>query len=204
MTSDAARPSRAAAGATPVRNAARVAVALVGVAVLAGCASGPGTGTREYLDEHSAATVTVVQPGITFARDRTDLAAHARDYFTIVAVDVNRMGTHEQYFYCMDWSTIDKRAVREPTADGRQYRLVADGRAIPLTPTSKSLREIGVVERPIEHQAKTTSVLLVPMERDVIEYVAQARTLRILLDDAGTSFRYDLWSGDPGSLMALP
>ena len=199
MTSDTARTRRAAAGDATLLHAALVVAAL-----LSGCASSPDSGRREYLDEHSAATVTVVQPGITFARDRTDLAAHARDYLTIVPVDVNRMGKHEQYFYCMDWSTIDKRALAEPSSGGRRWQLVADGRAIPLTPTSKSLREIGVVERPIEHQADATAVLLVPMERHVIEYVAQAASLRVVLDDAGTTFRYDFWSGNPESLMALP
>ena len=199
MTSEAT-PARGASA----RTAAPRSAVLAAMALLAGCASSPGAGTREYLDEHSAATVTVVQPGITFARDRTDLAVHARDYFTIVPVDVNRMGTHDRYFYCMDWSTIDKRATRETTAASRQYQLVADGRAIPLTPTAKSLRELGVVERPVEHQADATAVLLVPLDSDVIAYVSQATTLRVVLDDAGTTFRYDLWSGDPGALARLP
>ena len=199
MTSEAAPARRAVACGASLRTAALALAAL-----LAGCASAPGAGTREYLDEHSAATVTVAQPGITFARDRTDLAVHARDYFTIVPVDVNRMGTHEKYFYCMDWSTIDKRATQEAAPGGRHYQLVADGRAIPLTPTAKSLRELGVVERPVEHQSDATTVLLVPTDGDVITYVAQATTLRVVLDDAGTTFRYDHWSGDPVALLSLP
>ena len=199
MTSKAAPTRRAVARLAPLRTAALALAAMV-----AGCASGPGAGTREYLDEHSAATVTVVQPGITFARDRTDLAVHARDYFTIVPVDVNRMGTHEKYFYCMDWSTIDKRATQPAAPGGRHYQLVADGRAIPLEPTAKSLRELGVVERPVEHQSDATAVLLVPIDKDVITYVAQATTLRVVQDDAGTTFRYDHWSGDPATLLSLP
>ena len=199
MTSEAAPTRRAVARLAPLRTAA-----LALAAMFAGCASGPGAGTREYLDEHSAATVTVVQPGITFARDRTDLAVHARDYFTIVPVDVNRMGTHEKDFYCMDWSTIDKRATQPAAPGGRHYQLVADGRAIPLEPTAKSLRELGVVERPVEHQSDATAVLLVPIDKDVITYVAQATTLRVVQDDAGTTFRYDHWSGDPATLLSLP
>lgn len=190
--------------AAPTRRAVARGAALALALLVAGCASAPGSGTREYLDEHSAATVTVVQPGITFARDRTDLAVHARDYFTIVPVDVNRMGTHEKYFYCMDWSTIDKRATQPAAPGGRHYQLVADGRAIPLEPTAKSLRELGVVERPVEHQSDATAVLLVPIDKDVITYVAQATTLRVVQDDAGTTFRYDHWSGDPATLLSLP
>lgn len=199
MTSERAGAARVAPG-----RATRIATAMAVAALAAGCASAPDSGTREYLDEHSAATVTVVQPGITFARDRTDLAVHARDYFTMVPVDVNRMGNHEQYFYCMAWSTIDKRAAPDAATGQRRFQLVADGRSIPLAPTSKTLREVGVVEQPVEHLAQATDVLLVPTDRDTIHYVAGASSLRVVLDDAGTTFRYELWSGDPRTLATLP
>lgn len=198
MTSETA-VLRAAATRTP-----RLAVAILAAAMTAGCASSPNSGTREYLDEHTAATVTVVQPGLTFARDRTDLAVHARDYFTMVPVDVNRMGNHEQYLYCMAWSTIDKRAVRAAETGQRHFELVADGRAIPLTPTPKTLHDVGVVEQPVEHLSQATDVLLVPTDRDTIHYVAGAASLRVVMDDDGTTFRYELWSGDPRTLATLP
>jgi hypothetical protein len=53
--------------------------------------------TVEYLDEVSAATVSAVGTPLVFARARPELAAHARDYVHLVAVDVNRAGRHDQW-----------------------------------------------------------------------------------------------------------
>ena len=51
-------------------------------------------------------------PGsLVFARERPELAVHARDYITLVPLDVNRMGKHSLYFYVYVWSTIDKRGL---------------------------------------------------------------------------------------------
>ena len=73
------------------------------------CASQPPDVPRQYLDQQSAATVTVATGALVFARERPELAVHARDYLTLVPVDVNQAGTHRLYFYCHVWSTIDKR-----------------------------------------------------------------------------------------------
>jgi hypothetical protein len=192
MTSDASRR----------RRVGHSGAAFLASLVLAACSSSPQVRPREYLDEHSAATVTVVPPGLTFARDRTDLAVHARDYFTLVPVDVNRMGDHKQYLYCMTWSTIDKRGLPDGSGSVSRYQLVADGRVIPLTPAQKSLHDVGLVEQPLRHPSKEATVLLVPTDRETLHYLSRAESLRLVLDDAGTTFRYELWSGEPEALLA--
>ena len=72
----------------------------------------PSDGEREYLDEKTAATVTVCGAALVFARERPELAVHARDYLTLVPVDVNRAGHARQYFYGYAWSTVDKRRLQ--------------------------------------------------------------------------------------------
>ena len=66
--------------------------ALLAAGHLAGCASEQPAGPREYLDERTAATITVAGESMVFAYDRPDLGVNARDYVTLTAVDVNTAG----------------------------------------------------------------------------------------------------------------
>ena len=119
------------------------------VLVLGGCASRPPGDARQYLDEVSAATVTVAPGSLVFARERPELAVHARDYITLVPLDVNRAGKHSLYFYVYVWSTIDKRGLPANEAVAGQIELVADGKQIPLTASKSTPRELGLAEPPV-------------------------------------------------------
>ncbi len=125
------------------------------VLLATGCATPESTsGEREYLDEFTAATITVGSSVLVFARERPELAVHARDYLTLVPVDVNRSGTHVQYFYGYVWSTLDKRGLAEEATVVRRFDLVADGRRIALTPVAGELRDIGLGEPPLPSPAR--------------------------------------------------
>src|SRR5262245_6154305 len=67
---------------------------------LLGCAATPSTAPREYVDEQTAATITVAADPLVFAQDAT---AIGRDFLNIYAIDVNRMGHHQQYLAVMQW-----------------------------------------------------------------------------------------------------
>jgi len=46
------------------------------------------------LDDSSGSTLFVVQQPLLFARSRSDLAANARDYVTLVALQEDRSGKY--------------------------------------------------------------------------------------------------------------
>src|SRR5512138_2777902 len=53
---------------------------------------------REYLDERTAATITVVRDPWIFTRGTVRASSgEYRDFLHLYAVDVNRMGEHKQY-----------------------------------------------------------------------------------------------------------
>jgi len=192
MTSDRDRP---------LRSLRRLVAAIVALAAGA-CASPPSDGPRQYLDEKSAATVTVAREALVFSRDRPELAVHARDYLTLVPVDVNRMGTHAVYFYGYAWSTIDKRAA------GRQdgianFEIIADGKRIPLVPVNATPRELGLVEPPLRAPSASARLLVVRTDRETLALVANARELAASESIDGLSEPYVLWSGNPAELLAL-
>lgn len=165
----------------------------VAVGVLAGCAAAPADGTREYLDERTAATVTVGAPTLVFARERPELAVHARDYLTLVPIDVNRAGSHAQYFYAYVWSTIDKRGT-DDVAGRMRFELLADGRRIPLAPVPGKPRDLGIGVPPLSAPARSAQVLLAATTREAQDFVATAREIVAVavLDEAAEP--YPLWT----------
>lgn len=182
-----------------VRSHASLGVrALVRVVLLAGllatgCATEPSSGDREYLDQATAATVTVGGRTLVFARERPELAVNARDYLSLVPVDVNRAGAHSQYFYGYVWATLDKRGLPGEASGTLRFELLADGRRIPLVPVAGSLRKIGLAEPPLPAPARSAQVLVAPTSREVQEFVSSATELRAVALRDGVPERFDLW-----------
>jgi len=167
---------------------------LAAAALVSGCAaSPPAGGEREYLDAKTAATVTVGAPVLVFARERTELAVHARDYLTLVPVDVNRAGAHAQYFFGYAWSTLDNRALSDRPASPPRFELIADGRRIPLVQHQGSLSELGLGELPVPPPARSATLLVAPASREQQQFVANAADVRAVLVREGGSERFDLW-----------
>ena len=159
--------------------------------LLAGCATpGPAT-VKDYLDEQTAATVTVGGTGTVFGRARTEYAINARDYFTVIPVDVNRAGTHVLYLYCYVWSTIDR-----PNASDRasSFAIVADGRQIPLPPASATPRALGLGQYPVEPPALNAWPLVATTTREVLSFLARAHEISVVATRNGLNERYELWT----------
>ncbi len=179
-------------------------LAVVAIALASGaCASPPSDGSRQYLDEKSAATVTVTRNALVFARDRPEFAVHARDYLTVVPIDVNRMGSHAIYFYCYAWSTIDKRSSITGGGGSAQFEIIADGRRIPLVPMNATARELGLAEPPLRAPSGSARLLIARTDRETLAIVANAGEISAAELNDGLSEPYVLWSGNPGALLAL-
>lgn len=68
----------------------------------------PPTLVSEYLDPQTAMTVRLVAEPYIFGRDVPDLAANARDYVSLGAVELDNMGKHRYFLALVSWSTIDR------------------------------------------------------------------------------------------------
>ena len=79
----------------------------------------------------------MVAKPIVFARERSDLAAHARDYATVVAVEIDISGEYSDYLLVYRWSTVDRRMLPPPDPAGGAMRIVADGRVFDFKPVDK-------------------------------------------------------------------
>src|SRR5271165_1075599 len=110
---------------------------IVALILLPGCAGQRAASPNEILDEQSGNTLLVVAKPLVFARDRTDVAAYARDYATLVAVEVDHSGKYEDYLLLYRWSTVDARMSAPPDPNAGELKVLAEGRAIDLKPLAE-------------------------------------------------------------------
>lgn len=104
------------------------------LAVLPACSGTPVLRPTEIFDDRSGNTLSVVARPLVFARERNDVAANARDYATLVAVEIDQSGNYRDYLLLYRWSTVDPRMSPPPDSDQGELRIIAEGRDIDLTP----------------------------------------------------------------------
>lgn len=162
-------------------------------ATLCGCVM-PPLEPHTVLDEHSGASLTVVDQPLVLARERRDVAVHARDYLTLVAAELNETGHRRLVWVVHQWSTIDARALDvEPTV-GAALLLVADGRDIRLTPAN----DVGAalylknpaLLAPDDSNAITTAYTI---DDATLEYVATCHQVSAAFPDSRLTLPFALW-----------
>lgn len=158
---------------------------------------------REYLDQDTAATVTVVARPLVFAYPRTELAANARDYVTLAAAAVNRNGRISFVAIVYFWSTVDPRMRTDPLPAPEPLILQADDRRIELRLRGQSAHDagIGVAVHTPAGTAATPQVY--GMDLATLRFVAEARHLTVFARSNGTLVDYPLWDDRRGALRAF-
>jgi hypothetical protein len=167
------------------------AVLLLVLTALASCASRPPTASQEIFDESDASTLLVTAKPIVFARERSDLAAYARDYATVVAVEIDISGEYSDYLLVYRWSTVDRRMLPPPDPAGGAMRIIADGRVFDFRPTDKL--PVNFAQRRELHIPKHDDV--VPrgykVDAEILHFIATSQdlTLRMPQEPFDASFK---------------
>jgi hypothetical protein len=167
---------------------------------LGGCVS-PPLEPRTVLDERSGASVTVVDAPLVLARERRDVAAHARDYLTLVAAEINEAGRRRVVWVAHQWSTIDKRATDFQPAPGAPLLLIADGRDLRLAPVefagAAMLARNGALLAPDDTDAITTFYSVDPA---TLEYVATSHFLSASFPESRLALPFTEWRNGRAAL----
>jgi len=163
----------------------------------------PAEKVREYVDEITAVHITVAADPLVFARERSDLAANARDYVTLAPLEINRTGKRSYYWSGYLWTTIDRRDGDPLLKRGDQLVLIADGRPIPLVSDDKPLREHGVGQTPVRVPVRSALPVLFAADLEVIDYVAHATEVHVEWIREGTSEPLPLWKDGRTGLRAF-
>jgi hypothetical protein len=171
--------------------------------LLVACASDRAAPPHEIFDEQSAMTLSVVSLPFVFARDRSDVAAHARDYATLVAAEIDRSGDYTDFLLLYRWSTVDRRMAHPPPQSAGALRIVADGRVIDLEPMER-----------LPVSLTQSRALFVPPHGDIIprayavdaallQHIAACRSLTLYMPHEELNTVFTLFQDGRESLMSF-
>jgi hypothetical protein len=163
------------------------------LAMLTACTSSRLAPSHEIFDEQSGMTLEVVSMPFIFARERSDVAAHARDYATLVAAEIDRSGEYSDFLLLYRWSTVDRRMSPPPPLSAGALRILADGRAIDLQPLQR-----------VPISLTQSHALYVPPHGDVVprayavdaallRYIAACRNLTLRMPQEELNTPFTLW-----------
>jgi hypothetical protein len=177
----------------------RFALTMAALAALTACADAPPA-ARQILDEESGNTFFVVTKPLVFARERSDVAAHARDYATLVAVAVDESGTISEYVLLHRWSTVDRRMLPPPKPNAGELRILAEGRVIDLVPLEQV--PVSLSSRPELHGPKHGDAITRAYKIDLptLHFIAASRALAVRMPQEPLDTPFGLWRDGRASL----
>jgi hypothetical protein len=164
------------------------------------CAGASQRAPQEIFDEQSGNTLLVVPKPLVFARERTDVAAHARDYATLVAVEIDQSGKYNEYLLLYRWSTVDRRMSPPPDLDAGELKILADGRVIDLKPLEEV--PIGLSRRRELHLPEHGDVVTHAYRIDVptLRYIATSREITVRMPQESLDTPFAIWEDGRSAL----
>ena len=151
-----------------------------------GCAT--PVATRQYLDEETTATITVVARPWIFAADDPGSALVRRGFLNLYAVDVNRTGTHQHYFAVMQSSF--EAALPDQQSSRPMLEVLANGRKMVFQSTAQTPRQLGIVRVLEKPMALESRWWYFPVTKQDLTVIAQSTIPRIMLAINDTRFTY--------------
>ena len=178
----------------------RVAMMAAALVVLTACIGQRPAATREILDEQTGNTLFVGAKPLVFARERSDVAAHARDYVTLMAVAVNESGRYTEYLLLHRWSTVDRRMLSPPDPSASELRILAEGRKIDLAPLDEV--PMSLSSRPELHGPKHGDAITraYKVDLETLHFIAESRTLAVRMPQESLNIPFGLWADGRASL----
>ncbi|HEX9140357.1 MAG TPA: hypothetical protein VF848_11235 [Steroidobacteraceae bacterium] len=158
-----------------MRGRARTLVMML-CALPGGCAGSGGLRPVEFLDEHTAASVTVVAKPMAFAHPRASIAANVSEYVSVTAVAVERDGKRAYLLVTRVWSTVGPDRADQ---SGGLVVLVADNRRIRLGDTQSTLVDFGV-SVPVQAAAGIAPLSAATLtDLATLQFIAAAHSLAV-------------------------
>jgi hypothetical protein len=163
--------------------AARVCLLLL---FLSGCAT--TVTPRQFLDNDTAATITVVASPWIFAVDDPGGAVVRRGFLHLYAFDVNRAGTHQHYFAVMQ-SSFDV-ALPDEKSSSPTLEFQASDREMVFQSTAQDPRQLGIAQPLDQPFALESRWWYFPVTKGDVATVAQLRSPRVMLATNDARFAY--------------
>ncbi len=173
------------------------------IAVLLGAAAQaakPNTDVDEFLDQRTGASVTIVHRPMTFALERSTLAAHSRDYVSLSALEVDRSGQAHLYVLGYFWSTIDRRTgATGPNPTDTSILLFADGRPIRLTPILPLPKDLEANPQLLAPETTRYEEAAYQVTLEQLRFISTSKVLKLQIladteDEDAEADTYEIWT----------
>lgn len=168
---------------------------------LCACGTERATAPREYLDERTAATITVVKHPWIFTRGsvRQGTSQH-REFLHLYAIDVNRMGQHEQYIAALQSHGTDDTvgASIPPTLELESGDWLVSFRASTVEP-----KALGIAQPVAEAYALDAKWWYFPVDKQVLATIVNSANLEAALVWPSERAVYTLWRDGREALFEL-
>jgi hypothetical protein len=166
---------------------------IVALSVLPACSSAPRAHSQEIFDEQTGNTLLVAEKPLVFARARTDVAAFARDYATLVAVEVDISGKYSDYLLLYRWSTVDPRMSPPPAQSQGELKILAEGREVDLKPLEDL--PVSLSRRKQLHVPDQGAVIAHAYKVDAatLRFIATSRELTVRMPQEQLDMPFKIW-----------
>ena len=154
--------------------------------LVASCTSTQVVTPREYLDEKTAATITVVADPWIFNREG---APPQLDFVHLYAIDVNRMGDHRKYLVVVKyWPAPEIPGDVRPALEVRLPE-----RQITLTAVDAEARELGIGQPIDESAPRSAESWFYPIDKANLEAIAHSHQFSVALSTEKVRAPYIVW-----------
>lgn len=179
----------------------RILLSFVLFLLLYACSTERVVAPREYLDERTAATITVVRDPWIFTRGSVRAGTgEYRDFLHLYAIDVNRMGEHKQYIAALHSLSLEGMT---DWADPPRLELKADAWSMSFQASPAEAREIGIAQPVAESYALEATWWYFPIDKQRLATIANGPQLEAELVWRGERTTYAMWRSGREELSEL-
>lgn len=145
---------------------------------------------REILDRGTGATLHVSERPWVLALEQPQLAAHARDYVALYAVEIDTSGRRSYHLAAFFWSTVPGRD--RYAGDHPSLTLQVDDRQLRLDPLGKSPQDAGVSRWPLAPPARGALLTIYEVDTALLRQLAGNGRVRAR-PESDPTLPPDLW-----------
>jgi hypothetical protein len=151
--------------------------AMLGVLLLGGLASATQAASGTLLDRKTGATLQLSTRPWVLALDQPHLAAHARDYIALYAVEINTSGKRSYHLAAFLWSTVPGR--ERYAGDKPVLQLRAGDRELKLDPLGRTPRDMGISQWPLKAPGRGAVLAIYEVDEGLLRAMASDIRLQV-------------------------
>jgi hypothetical protein len=156
----------------------RIIITVLVIGLLTGCSSSPQT-VGEKLDPLTSTTMMFSPTPLVMYRDDPAHAAHARNFASLGALEVNRRGQNQYYLWLGIWNTNHTASVDDRRDGFDSIVIFADGEPLQLELSGWTPESIGASEHVYPKPVASALDAYYRVTADQIRLIARSKDIQL-------------------------